>query len=45
MLEKKEELPVSIEANKSSQETAKVVFNIIQNIQFWEDLNDLAQLF
>lgn len=34
ILEKKEELLSGIGANKSSQETAKVVFSIIQNPQF-----------
>lgn len=33
-----------IGANKSSQEIAKVVFNIIQNPQFWEHLEDMADL-
>lgn len=40
----KEEFLAGIGANKPSQEIAKVVFDIIQNPQFWEDLEDLAQL-
>ena len=44
MLEKKEELLTGIGANKLSQEIGKIVFSIIQNPQFWEDLDDLAQL-
>lgn len=44
ILEKKGELLSGIGANKSSQETAKVVFSIIQNPQFWEHLEDLADL-
>ena len=43
-MEKEEEFLAGIGANKSSQEIAKVVFDIIQNPQFWEDLEDLAQL-